>query len=303
MRQLLATVVILASLGIGTLFTQPLISAAVPSRPAVGSAGRKTVLVERCRIKLIDEVVLSSHRVGILVSVEPQEGDSVQAGQEVAVLNDEVAQATYATALKKADNNVNVRYTEKASAVAEVEYQKALKVNDDVPGAVPGIEVLRLKLAAERAVLSIEQAEHEFAVNTLLLAEAKADLKTYRVEAPFDGIVTRVHKQKGEAVGQGDPILEVISTRTVRVEGHVDIKDALEIKAGAPVKVRLDLPNHDLTVEREVFDGRIVLVDPTVTAVLEQVRVWAKVTNRNNILRAGLTAEMTIDVTKQIASN
>lgn len=303
MRQLLATVVILASLGIGTLFTQPLISAAVPSSPAVGSAGRRTVLVEQCRIKLIDEVVLSSQRVGVLVSVEPEEGDSVKAGQEVAVLNDEVAQATYATASEKAKNDVNVRYTEKARDVAELEYERARQANTELPGTVPDILVRQLKLAAERAVLSIEQARHEFDVNKLLLAEAKADLKTYRVEAPFDGIVTHVHKQKGEAVGQGDPILEVISTQTVRVEGHVNIKDALEIKPGAPVKVRLDLPDLDLTVEREVFDGRIVYVAPVVTPVLEQVRVWAKVTNRNNILRAGLRAEMAIDVTKQIASN
>ena len=176
----------------------------------------------------------------------------------------------------------------------------ALAAIADVPKAVTDIEVQRLKLAAERSLLQIEQAQHRFAVSLLTAKEARAQLDSHGVKAPFDGIITRIYKQKGEAVRQGDPILEMVSTNRVRVEGYVNVSDANNVRQGSFVQVQLDIPSVELDIERETFEGRIVFVDVTTQPVTGQIRVWAEVANRDNILRAGLTATMIIDPTRKL---
>ncbi len=252
------------------------------------------VELQRCRIKLIDQVTLASDRNGIVSFVEPGEGGEVRADQNVAGLFDEVPRATLAVAAKKADNDIEIRFSKKAAEVAQAEYDKALEANRTVRNAVPDIEVRRLKLAAEKSLLQIEQAEHQRRLDELSRDQAQAELDTFRVKSPFDGVVTRVFKKKGEAVRQGDPILELASTRRVRVEGDVDVQHLAAVRPGCRVMVRLDIPEVDLPIEKEEFEGRIEFVDVNVQPVSRQVRVWAEVRNRDDVLRAGLTARMSV---------
>lgn len=303
MKRLLTLSAVLLAFGLWWAVSDSPDSVAEAQKAAKQPRGKKRspILLYRCRIKLIHRVTLSSDRPGVLAFVEPEEGDGVKAGQQVAGLRDEVARAVLASATKKASNDVQIRYAKKATDVAEVEYNKALQTNRKVPGTVPDIEIRRLYLAYEKGSLQIEQADHEFAIAALETKEAAAQLETYQVKAPFDGVVTRVYKRKGEAVRQGDPILEVVSTRRVRVEGYVDIHDVGNVKPGDPVIVQLDIPDVDLPVEKEFFQGQIAFVDPGVQSVTKQTRIWAEVTNRGNILRAGLTAKMTIHANKQVA--
>lgn len=259
---------------------------------AVSSVPR--VELARCRIRLKNQVELASDRVGILEFVEPEEGDVVESGQQIAGLQADVPKAQLAIATKEAENDIEVRYARKEAEVSKAEHLKAIQTNRISRGAVPEIDVLKLKLAAERSVLSIEQAQHRFEVTKLNKDQAEAELKTHQIIAPFDGVVTRVFKKKGEAVRQGDPILELSSTKTVIVEGDVDISDAIGLERGAIVQVFLDIPDVDLAVERKPFPGRLVFVDVSVRPVSNKIRVRAEVENEGNLLKAGLTARMQV---------
>jgi macrolide-specific efflux system membrane fusion protein len=261
------------------------------------------IAVSPCRVKLLDSVILASARTGVLSFVEPSEGDLVSAKQQVAGLMDEIARAQYAGAEKEASNDVEIRYAQKATELAQVEHQKAVDTNLRLPGTVPDIEVRRFLLAAERGLLQIEQAEHKHVVDGLKRDESREMLKTYRVETPFDGVVTKVFKQKGEAVREGDPVLEIVSTNRVKVEGYVHIKDIWNVKQGAYVKVQLDVPEADLEVEKMSFEGRIVFVDVKVNPVTYEARVWAEVINNDNVLRDGLQAKMTIYPNKRFSAS
>lgn len=266
-----------------------------PTAPpkAQGATKSQPVLVTKCSIKLIDEVTLGSGRTGILALV-PKEGSFVKKDKVVARIKDEVAQANFNTAEKEASNTVEIRYAEKNSEVAKAEHEISLDANRRTAKTIPDIEVQKQKLAYERAVLQIEQAEHQLAVAKLKKNEAWETLKLYKIEAPFDGVVTRVYKFQGEPVREGDPILEISSTARVKVEGYVNIKDVWSIKTGSPVKVQLDIDDVDLEEEKQIFAGRIVFVDVKSQAVTQETRVWAEVDNPNNVLRSGLTAKMTI---------
>lgn len=268
-------------------------STALAQRPFESS--RQAIGPMKCRIQLQDHVTLASGQLGILKEVLPEEGDRIEEGDIVAQLIDDVARAALERAEKEASNDVEIRYAIKAAEVANAEYAKAVDANRRVPGAVPEIEVQRLKLAAERSRLQIEQAQHRFLVARLTAKEAEAALRMFAVTTPFNGTVTRVYKSKGEAVRQGDPILELVNTDKVRVEGYLTTTDMHRVERDDYVSVRLDIPDIDLDIEREVFEGRIVFVDPQVQPVTGQVRVWAEVENRRNILRSGLTALMVVE--------
>jgi RND family efflux transporter MFP subunit len=266
----------------------PLIAPTAPMSPLA------PIVVTGCWVQFHDHVTLASDRGGVIAFLEPDEGGRVEARQYVAGLDERIARAAYETAAHEAASDVEVRAARKAADVAQAEHQIALDANRRVAGAVPAAQVSRLKLAAEKAVLQIEQSEHAHHVAALKRNEAAALLQTHRLQSPFAGIVLKVFKRPGEAVRQGDPIVQIGGTARVKVEGFVNAADAWTIRPGAPVSVRLDLPDVDLPVEQQTFPGRLRFVDFAVQPLTRQVRVWAEVTNRDDLLRPGLTAALTI---------
>ena len=130
---------------------------------------------------------------------------------------------------------------------------RVLQANRAGPGTFPDIELRELRLAAEKTLLQLEQAEQNLAIERLKHKEQLEILKTYRLVAPHGGIVRTVHKRSGEVVAEGEPILEIVHTRTVRVEGHLSIADAARVTPAMRVEVRLLLDRAGDQVDGRVF--------------------------------------------------
>ncbi len=207
---------------------------------------------------------------------------------------DDVAQASLEVAKLVADDDVEIQYATKLNEVDSKEYEKSLAANRQHYNTVPQLDILRAKLNMEKSQLQINKAKHEKEVNLLKAKQAEAELKTYRITAPFDGVVTSIMKHRGEAVHQGDTILEVVNTAVVRVEGKVNERDIWNVKVGSPVIVHLSIPDIDLDVEKQAFRGKIGFVDVVANGASFETRVWAEIANPNNVLRPGLQATMTI---------
>ena len=263
-----------------------------PEEQVIRAPGQVTL--PKCSIKLKHTVILASDRPGLIAFVEPNEGDDVREDQEIVRLKDDALVALFKIAKLKAENDVNKRFADKSAAVAEVEWKKMLESNRNVPRSVPSTEVERAKLNWEKGILQGEQAELEQHVAQAEMEKADAELKTCRIKAPFDGTVRKVLKHKGEAVAQGTPILELISTRIVKVEGYLPVEDLWSVKRGDPVEVQIDFPGRVLEIENEVFHGKMYSIDPTVSPVTHGARVWAEVQNPDGKLIEGLYAKMTI---------
>lgn len=266
-------------------------------KPTAKPAG--AVVIPGCWIKLIDEAALASERGGIIAQLDVREGTPVKSGETIVRLKDEIVRAMLATAEKEAESELEIELATVMREVAEAEHEKAVEANLNNPKTIPAIEVRRLKFAAQRAETEIKTATHKHELAQLKRDEVTAQLDLYHVDSPFDGVVTRVHLHRGEMAKQGEPIIEVASTRRVRVEGDIRLADVFRVKQGDPVTVNLDLPDVDLDVERQAFPGKIIFVDVKAAPPTGVVRVWAEVENPDNILRAGLTARMTINSTGQ----
>ncbi len=254
------------------------------------------VEVKNARVMLMDRVTLASPRAGVLAFVEPREGDTVESKQVIASLDSEVAKASLMIARHKATSTVDRRYAKKVIDLSRAELDKAQQANTNLKGGgvFTDIDLHRLQLTVDKSTLQLEQAESEARVNLLAVDQLTAELNTYAVVTTFGGIVTKVHRSKGEAVALGDPIVEVANLGRVRVEGFISVQDGLRVKPGSAVVVRLDLPNLELEEERREFKGKLVFVDVGVEPVSGQMRVWAEIPNPDGLLRAGLPARMTI---------
>lgn len=254
----------------------------------------EVVQVLDCYVNFMDKRTIAASRAGILAYVEPTEGDEVKADQQVAKVKDEVATAQFATAHKEATNDVEIRYAKKAAEVAQAAYLKAVNANVLQPNAFTDLEVKRLKLDAERATLQIEQAQLQFEVNGLKRDEAGEVLTTHAIKTPIAGEVTKLYKRAGEAVREGDPILEVVNVDRMKVEGYVRVEDVGRIKRGSYVRVRLDLRNIEIPEENEVLEGRITFIDPAMKKLEPLIKIHAEVINTKRILRDGASAAMVI---------
>lgn len=268
----------------------------VKSSEATSNPG--VVTVERCRVMILDRVTLASPRAGILSFVEVREGDTVSQGQVVAGLDASIAKAQLAIARHRASNTVDLRFANESIELSKVEYDRALKANGKIEGSTlfTEFDLRRLKLAVDKSVLMKEQAQNEARIHALTVEQLEAELKTYSVETPFPGTVTRVLRTRGEAVTLGEPILDVVNLDRVRVEGFVGVRDGLRLKRGLPVTVQLDLSDVDLPEDEKTMKGKLTSVDVGVEPVSGQIRISAEVPNPKGVLRSGLMTRMMIDL-------
>lgn len=267
-------------------------------------------VLERCLVSLVDEAKLSVGEAGLLVEIAVKAGDRVTAGQVIARINDDQpqmdklrAQAEHDQAIAKAGSDVDVRYSQKAQAVAQKASEKAEQSHKNVPGSVTDVERDRLRLEWEKSGLQIEQAQLERTLADLAarakdveVRTADINIKRRLVTAPLDGEVVDVQGNLGEWMQVGAPLAHIVRTDKLRVEGYVDAAkwDPEQVR-GRPVTVEVTLAND----RKERFEGRISFVSPLVESGGDY-RVFAEVPNRQSsgsdewLLRAGQTATMTI---------
>ncbi len=251
------------------------------------------ITVTGCRVAFVDDVMLSSERRGIVAAIA-KPGEQVDAGQDVARLRDVVLKASLAIAQREASNDVEVRFAQKASELAELRCERALQANRQNVGTVSELELKELRLSADRAALQYEQADHRLAVARLRLAEISATVETLHVAAPFAARVRAVYKQPGEVVQEGEAVAEIVNADRVRVEGDVPLVDVAGVARGAPVEVRFDDPKAPPDLAQRVFTGTITFVDLKVEPVSQKVHIAAELDNRRGLLREGLVATMLI---------
>lgn len=269
-------------------------TAAQTGSRTVAAAQMDIIHVNSCHVNLIDKITVAAARGGVLAFVKSEEGHEVKLSELIAKVKDEVAAAQFATADKTARNDIEIRFAGKSADLAQLEYMKGLQANGLLPGTVTDIEIKRLKLAWERAALQKENAEKEHDIAGSKRDEAGELLQTHVVETPIAGLVTKVYKRTGEAVREGDPIVDIVNSDRMRVSGYVPFRDISRVRPGDKVLVKLDIPGVEVPEEDEHFEGRITFIDVAVQKVNPEVRVYAEVINRGGVLRDGAVAKMVI---------
>lgn len=253
------------------------------------------IKVDKCFLNVIDKRTLAASRAGILAFVKPEEGHTLKVSEVIAKVRDEIAAAQFATADKTAKNDIEIRFAKASADLAQIELLKATQANATLPGTITNIEIQRLRLASDRAALQIENAQKEFDIAGSKRDEAGELLNTHVVETTMGGLVTKVYKHTGEAVREGDPIIDIVNTDRMRVRGYVAYANASKVHLGDKVSMKLDVSEADLAEKDMVFEGKVTYIAPSVSrSSSPEVEIYAEVANRDGVLRDGARVFMSL---------
>lgn len=277
-RRVIAVPVVLALVGLG---------AWLAFRPGGDDAGA----LEASGTVEATEADLGFQVGGRIAEISVREGDRVEAGALLARLDDAELAARLVAAeaqldaarqvlreLERGARPEELRQAEAAEAAARQRMDEAARMLARTRtlhegGAVSAEDLERAETAHEVAAAQHRQAAEQLALvrsgarreridaqraavrqAEAAVAQAEAMLSNARIHAPFAGIVTVRHRQPGEAVSPGMPVLTLMdpADRWVRIYvredrvGRVSLGQAAEIRADAYRDRR--------------YDGRVVFI-------------------------------------------
>lgn len=217
--------------------------------------------------------VLSARIMGYIRSVGAQAGDTVRAGQTVAVIDakeidDAVAQAKAGVAEARAA----VPEVENAIAAAKAQLDLATSTLKRMQSLYDQKSITSQEFDEVQAKHRMAVANHQMAVAKrsqlqAKIAQAESGLaqasvnKAYtEVKAPFTGIVIERKAEPGMLAAPGMPILVIEQAGAYRLEAAVEESRIAAVKTGSKVKVRLD------SLDREI-EARVSEIVPAMDPV------------------------------------
>lgn len=182
---------------------------------------------------------LSSQIMGNLVEVRAREGQRVESGQVLAVIDDAQPRAAVeqATAAElAAQNDVSAAEAEFALAEATLKrYQQLYEKKSVSPQEFDEIQARRQAAEARR-----DMARAGLAQTNAALAQARTSLGYTQIRAPFSGVVTEKKADPGTLASPGMTIFTVEDTRSYRLEVTVDESDVHLLRVGQSAPVNID---------------------------------------------------------------
>lgn len=206
---------------------------------------------------------LSFQRVGTVRSVLVGRGDTVSAGQTIAVLDSSTLEA-------------ELRSAEIALDIAVQDEDLARR------GRIVRWEDLAPE-EREKKKLASEQARQ--AVRSVLTRMAQD-----RITAPVDGTVSRLNIREGETVMAGNPVARISASSDILLESRVPEADILKLKTGMAASVTFDAFTKD-----DIFSATVSEIEPSSTVVQDVVSYVTRfvLADDDPRLREGMSA--TID--------
>ena len=265
-----------------------------------------------------DEVVVVGARIaGRVEQVSVDLGDRVAAESPVAVLDQEefklqvaladaqLTQARSALGMKSEDlveqlDPLRAPPVREARAVLDESHTRSERLRPLRERNAVTQEVLEAAIAAEQ----VAEARYTSAYNSVLekiaqirvrsaeLALAKQRLDDAVILAPFEGLVQQRHVAPGTYVQIGDPIVTVVRTSTLRFQGTLPERAALQIAVGQDVRLAIESIS-------EPRMAKITRISPVIAQHSRSLMFEAAVDNQDGSLQTGLFAEAEVIVDPQ----
>ena len=223
----------------------------------------------------------------------------------------------------------NEQWQDTLSAVGSVSAAQGVIVAPEVPGTVSEIDfesgatahkgdlLIKLDTSAEEAQLRAAEAQEEWArvsadrleklradntVSQSELDQAQASLKQAKanadaikstidkknIRAAFDGKLGIRLVNLGEQVPAGKGIVSLQALSPVFVDFSLPQQDLAQLTAGLKVRVTTD------TYPDKSFEGELTAINPDLDAATRSVRLRAKFSNAEQLLRPGMFAHVEV---------
>lgn len=203
------------------------------------------------------EVVISAQTAGEIIRMEPEEGDCVEEGQELA-LTDTVQLSLKRREILAGMSAVNNRHYDKARQVAALRQQIATqqqertrfarlaaegaanrKTVDDIDAR---ISLLEKQLDAQEETLENTNRSLTDEARSMEAQLAQLDDRMARahVKSPLHGTILAKYAERGELAAEGKPLFKIADTDHLILRLYVTAPQLTELKLGQAVTVRTD---------------------------------------------------------------
>ena len=253
-----------------------------------------------------------------------QRGDHVQQGQLLAILEDrdlvagaqeskqlyEQAQAGFEnTRSATMPDDLTKSETDAASARAAVDAARKLYDNREAllhEGALAQKLVDDAKVALVQAQSTFETAQQHLRSlqsvgRTAQLKSAQAQMNAAKahyqnseaqvsyaeVRSPFSGVISDRPVNIGEMASAGSALFSVVDISRIIARANVPVHEAASIRVGRAATIIG--PGGEL-------NGKVSVVSPAVDPNTTTVQIWVQAVNKGEILKPGVTAQLSINV-------
>jgi RND family efflux transporter MFP subunit len=241
-----------------------------------------------------ETVVVSAQVVGRIQQILVREGDSVRAGQTLAVLDDAVLRASADQAqagVKAAQEQQAAAQTDATLAASTLDRYRQLQAEKSVSPQEMDEVAQRAAAASARLEAVRSQTDAARAQET----GAHTMLGYTRLVAPFAGVVTARMADPGTLASPGVPLLQVDQAGTLQLQATVDESAIATVRKGMKVQVAIDgASSADIT-------GTVAEIDPAADPASHSFTVKIDLPSLSQ-LRAGMygTAEFANGVRQAI---
>ena len=216
------------------------------------------------------ETTVSAEQSGTLLSFSLNEGDEVEEGREVGLIDTTQIwlkiQQTRATKAvynsQKPDMEKQIAATRQQLSKAQTEQRRYQELVNDgaaprkmLDDAVSQVQVLQRQLAAQISALSTstDALNKQMAATDVQVNQLRDQLQKCHIYTPAAGTVLEKYVERGEFVATGKPLFKVADTRQMYLRAYVTSAQLQHIKVGQTVKVFADYGNG----QRKAYDGRV----------------------------------------------
>ncbi|QEL18189.1 HlyD family efflux transporter periplasmic adaptor subunit [Limnoglobus roseus] len=168
-----------------------------------------------------------------------REGDRIAGNSVVCVLDDLDARVQSEASRKVSEACVIAIGEAKKAADKILEQVSTMK---KLGGAASPLELIQLEATYARYLENVAQSQKEKVKAEGDEKRADALRFRHRSRSKDGGIITKLMREPGEFVKAGDPIMEVLSTEDVRVEGILESQNAALVRPGMKVSVEPSVP-------------------------------------------------------------
>ncbi len=301
-------VLLLVAAGIGIVIWR----VATRREDYVGGNIRTTGTIEAVHVDLGFQVA------GRLADVPVAEGEVLKPGQLVGTLDPQDFQVQARTAQAaveaaqaakaQAQAALGVATANRTKADGDLERMRSLMAQSattpqQMDDATAAAQVAAAQVEAAKA--QAQAAEAQIAQTESALAQANLQLSYTELRAPEGGVVAEKIHRPGEMVTPNTPVVSLAEMDTVKVLAAVDETRIGAVREGDRVQVRV------YTFDRKSFDGVVTQIQPAGDfatrkdwgAQRRDIRtftVTAEMPNPGHLLKNGMTAEVTIDVSATV---
>lgn len=263
------------------------IPTSIATRDKPAEAGMDSQSIIEAFTEPYRDIAVAAAEMGTLAEIGVREGDMVEAGNMIAMLDDDVLRASLEVARRSMSIEGTLKSAQADLDMKSTDLEKLTQLRDRNHASQQEVDRIQTELkVSEARLLSVRE---DLEVKQLEFRRIEAQIEQRVVRAPIAGIVSEVQRESGEFVSPSDPMI----ARIVQL-------DPLLVVFSVPLNRRNDIAREQI-VSLEIGDshqpveGTVEYVAPTPDPSNSSVRVKVRVSNFGHRFQSGERAVLMLD--------